>query len=136
MSRYKQTKQTLDELSLLRAVTCNLLRSDEVARDAILDSIDERIYDLSLDILLPFSDLVRVYNMPSDEVEHICLVQREKKKQERKLEVEPKAHHSYGGSQNQLEAPLYFKDSMNPIINDAQINYEVNVLGFTNKKEG
>lgn len=119
MSRYKQTKQTLDELSLLRAVTCNLLRSDEVARDAILDSIDERIYDLSLDILLPFSDLVRVYNMPSDEVEHICLVQREKKQQERKL-----------------EAPLYFKDSMNPIINDAQINYEVNVLGFTNKKEG
>ena len=113
MSRYKQTKQTLDELSLLRAVTCQLLRSDDVARDAILDSIDERIYDLSLDILLPFSDLVRVYNMPSDEVEHICLVQREKKKS------------------NQIQAPLYFKDSMNPIINDAQTNYEVNVLGFT-----
>lgn len=118
MSKYKQTKQTLDELSLLRAVTCQLLRSDDVARDTILDSIDERIYDLSLDILLPFSDLVRVYNMPSDEVEHICLVQREKKKS------------------NQLQAPLYFKDSMNPINNDAQTNYEVNVLGFTNKKEG
>ena len=60
--------------------------------------------------------------MPSDEVEHICLVQREKKKS------------------NQIQAPLYFKDSMNPIQNDAQINYEINVLGLghqtTNKKEG
>ena len=118
MSKFKQTKQTLDELSLLRAVTCQLLRSDDVARDTILDSIDERIYDLSLDILLPFSDLVRVYNMPSDEVEHICLVQSEKKKS------------------NQLQAPLYFKDSMNPSNKDEKTNYEVNVLGFTNKKEG
>ena len=109
----KQIRQTLEELSLLRAVTEQLIHSDESTKQVMLDSIDKQFFLLAEELLLPFSDMCKIYNKPQNEVELIVKKQREAKKA--------------------LIAPLYFKDSMGAVINDAQANYEINVLGLGHK---
>lgn len=116
----KDTIHTLNELSLIRAIVVQLLRSDESTKQQLLNSIDSQFFSLAENINLPFSQIVSIYNLPQDEVDSICKSQRQSRIDSHRL--------------NQIEAPLYFKDTMNSLQNDAQLNYEVNVLGLNNTK--
>ena len=70
MTDIQKIKQHLEELSLIRATSIHIIK-DEEYRARLIDHIDATIYELSVSISLPLSDLALIYNLPTREVLHI-----------------------------------------------------------------